>query len=119
MIKELTDPEIDIIVEKLAKKLTDNLKSLIPVKPEYLSVKDAATYCGMSVDHLREQINMGEIPATNIGSPDRATYRISLTNLEEFMKRKEAGALCPPSVRKSRREGLPTSPHLGRKRLSR
>lgn len=119
MISQLTDAEIDRLAEKLAKKLTRFLKELVVTKPEFLSVKDAAIYCGMSVDHVREQIHLGRIPANNISSNDRPTYRVSVENLDKFMVERQAEPLCPPSVRRTRQESLPVSPHLGRKRKAR
>jgi len=70
------------------------------VEQEYLSIGDAQVYTGLSDDHIRRAVVGGTLPASNVGTPDRALYRIKKANIDAWMKEREAGPKAPPRCKK-------------------
>jgi excisionase family DNA binding protein len=66
------------------------------VVPHWLSIKQAATYMSLSQDHVRRAVLGGTLPASNVGTPDRALYRISREAIDRWMQEREAGAILTP-----------------------
>lgn len=66
--------------------------------PEWFTVKHAAATTSLSVTTIRRAILRGELQASNIGSTKRPTWRISRTDLNEWMERKkgETAVAIPP-----------------------
>ena len=62
----------------------------------WFSIKGAAALTGLSPAHIRRAVTGGTLACSNVGSMDRPTYRISREDIEEWMKRRKAGALPPP-----------------------
>src|SRR5687767_1613954 len=77
------------------------------VEPEYLSISDAEAYTGLSDDHIRRAVLGGMLPASNVGTPDRALYRVKKTNIDDWMKEREAGPMPPARRRKKVEQPLP------------
>lgn len=77
---------------------------------EWLSIKQVAEVTSLSADHIRRHVVGGTLPCTNVGTPDRPLYRISLKDLETFMNQRRAGALAPP--KKKGKTPLPYSPFI-------
>jgi len=71
------------------------------VEQEYLSIKEAKVYTGLSDDHIRRAVLGGTLPASNVGTPDRALYRIRRSNIDAWMKEREAGPKPPQRHKKA------------------
>lgn len=63
----------------LAQSATDRLT----LRPEYISLQDAAVLYAVSVDLLRERIRTGEIPAVHAG---RRLIRVRLEDLRRMFR---------------------------------
>src|SRR5262245_19022937 len=66
------------------------------VEQEYLSIKEAKAYTGLSDDHIRRAVTGGTLPASNVGTPDRALYRLKKANIDAWMREREAGPKPAP-----------------------
>jgi excisionase family DNA binding protein len=64
-----------------------------PPTREWLSLQEAATICGISVDTLRRRISTGRLPASRFGAK---LIRVRITDLEELSR-------PVPTVRPTRR----------------
>lgn len=79
--------------------ITDRLGQFdaLPPSAEYLSIKRAATFTGLSQSHLRRAIRKGELPASNQGSQTRPIWRIARRDLVSWMEAKCGGTpIVPP-----------------------
>lgn len=84
----------DAKLAELARKI-DDLAALIrkladaqPSDPEWLSVEDSAKALGMHPESVRKLIRTGQLPAANISSDKRPTYRVSREDLDLFAQSK-------------------------------
>jgi excisionase family DNA binding protein len=66
------------------------------VEQGYFSIKQAAAYTALSGDHVRRAVKGGTLPVSNVGTPDRPLYRISRSDLDAFMRERQAGPKPPP-----------------------
>lgn len=98
--------ELSCLVQKVAVDVSSILKRLEHPGPvqEWFSIKDAAKIVGLSNDHVRRAVTGADLACSNVGTPDRPLYRISRTDLGEYMEQRKSGAL--PRQRKKR-----TLPH--------
>ncbi len=55
---------------------------------EYLSVEQTAATVGVSTKHVRRAMKRGELPYSNIGTNQRATYRIARHDIQTWMESK-------------------------------
>jgi excisionase family DNA binding protein len=78
--------------------------------PEWLDIKRAAVYLSLSGKTIRRAITSGMLPCSSVGTPDRATYRISRKDLDEYMERRKAGAIPRPRKKKNAPEPVKTLP---------
>ncbi len=74
------------------------------------SVKDAARLTGLSDKHIRRAMQCGNLPCSNVGTPDRPTYRFSRADIQTWMDRTKSGAL-PSGRKKKSTPTLPVSRH--------
>jgi excisionase family DNA binding protein len=83
-------------------------------RQEWFNIDQAAALTGLSADHIRRAVVGGVLPCSNVGTPDRALYRISRENIQAWMKEREVGPKPPPrrKTKRERREALPLSPHV-------
>lgn len=58
---------------------------------EYLSIKQAAEYIGISERQVRHWVSKAQLPASNAGGNDRPTYRIARADLIRFMDQRRVG----------------------------
>jgi excisionase family DNA binding protein len=66
---------------------------------EWLTITETARFAGVSEKTIRRSIGKGQLPASNVrGSSRRPTWRIKHTDLEEFLKKNEAGNVLPASL---------------------
>jgi excisionase family DNA binding protein len=105
---------IDATLERLLLPIVEKLKKRLELPPqEWFSIKETAALTGLSADHIRRAVSGGTLPCSNVGTNDRPTYRISRTDIAQWMERRKAGALPPSRRKKNPREmSLPVSPHL-------
>ena len=79
-----------VLLEQLQAKVDALQVSLQP--PEYYSIKQAAKVIDVSPDHIRRAVLGGILPASNIGTTARPTYRIARIDLLAWVgKRKSRG----------------------------
>lgn len=82
---------------KFEQTLTKKLgKGLAGLEAKYLSIKRAARRVGVSDDLIRRAVQAGRLPASNLGSGGRPLYRISTSDLDEWMEKNKGGKLLPP-----------------------
>lgn len=116
MIDQTKDEEMEKLVEQLAIRLTETLKNLSTIPQQYLSIKDTAKYTGLSHDYIRDQITKGLLPASDVGTPGRSTWRLSIADIDKFMQDRKAGAIAAPTLRNAPRAALPPSSHFRQKK---
>ena len=61
------------------------------VPARWLRIANAARYCEVSSKTIRRAILGGSLKASNLGTPGMPMYRISVDELETWMKEREAG----------------------------
>jgi excisionase family DNA binding protein len=71
-------------------------QKLNSVPSEYLSIKDAATVAGLSQTKIRQEVNAGRLPASDIGTDRHPHYRIARTDLQAWMEKNKGRAEAPP-----------------------
>jgi excisionase family DNA binding protein len=54
---------------------------------EYYSPVEAAEVLGVNREHILRLIKSGKIVASNIGTGQRAVYRISITEVQHYLKK--------------------------------
>ena len=54
-------------LDLLASKLVEKMFKQAPVKSDWLNIKDAAIYLGVSVSHIRKAVYEGNLPANRSG----------------------------------------------------
>jgi excisionase family DNA binding protein len=84
------------------------------VSQGYISIKQAATYTGLSPVHIRRAATGGTLPCSNVGTYDRPTYRISRKDIDAWMEKRKAGAFPPPRKKRPDQPQLPVSRHSRR-----
>lgn len=82
---------------------------------EWFSIGETAALIGTEYDHVYRAVKGSVLPASNVGGFDRATYRISRKDIEQWMERTKTNAMPPPR-KKEDRPILPVSRHLPRSR---
>ncbi len=60
-----------------------------PYRDGYITIERAAEITNISDSYLRRVIHSGELPASNIGSAVRPTWRIARKDLDEWMRKKQ------------------------------
>jgi excisionase family DNA binding protein len=90
----------------------------MPVEQELFSIDAVATMTGLSAAHVRRAVKGGTLVSSNMGTPDRALYRISRENVHRWVKEREAGAKPPPGrvgINRRKPEKAPPPPcrHFG------
>jgi excisionase family DNA binding protein len=73
------------------------------VEQEYLSIRVAEVYTGLSDDHIRRAVTGGTLPCSNVGTPGRALYRMRRSNLHAWMRERESGPKPPARRQKTER----------------
>jgi len=63
---------------------------------DYLKIRSVAETTQLSESHIRRAIRCGDLPASNVGTPDHPTWRISRKDLVEWMDRKKGGTSKVP-----------------------
>lgn len=109
----MDEDRIAKLIEQATERAVKKMLQGMDVRQEYLSLKDAAVYCGLSKNHLRSQIQMGLLPASDIGTPAKPNYRLSRTNLDKFMKDRETGPVRLPTSSLRPDKIIPVSKHFG------
>jgi excisionase family DNA binding protein len=66
--------------------------ALNPPPREWLSLREAATILGISVDTLRRSVSSGKLPASRLG---RRLIRVRITDLERLYRPIPAGDELP------------------------
>jgi excisionase family DNA binding protein len=90
------------VVERLERiEALLNARANALLAPEFYSIRQAAKVVGVSADHLRRAVTNGVLPASNVGTMSRPTYRISRADLLAWVERGKAGATLPASRRKT------------------
>jgi len=107
--------------ERIAKAVEERLTTLVEKlktnlgrpQQEWLSISQAAQVVSLSGTHIRRAIVGGMLPASNVGTPDRPTYRIHRNDLNAWMEKRKHGALpTPRRKRKAEPRPMPRSPHF-------
>ena len=62
----------------------------------YFKIREVAETTRLSESHIRRAIRRGDLPASNVGTPDHPTWRISRKDLVEWMDRKKGGTSKVP-----------------------
>lgn len=106
----MTSEQVTIqLLESLSAKLDAIAASLqAQPSPEFYSIKQASRMVGVSCDHIRRAVVGGVLACSNVGTLNRATYRISRVDLLAWLERQKAGPISP-SQKKSR--SVPLSRH--------
>jgi excisionase family DNA binding protein len=99
-------------LEALAARLEALADALQCPAPEFYSIKQAAQVVSVSADHIRRAVTGGWLPASNVGTPARPTYRISRADLLAWVDQGKSGGVLA-----SRRKvtPLPASRHHHRR----
>lgn len=98
--------EADLQIIERARQLVEQLELRIAAPPqEWYSIKETAIITGLSPDLVRDAVLGGNLPTSNMGSPDRALYRISRAAIYAWMKDRETGP--KPARRRRLQEKLP------------
>lgn len=109
--------ETDLQIIERARVLVEQLELRIQAPPqEWYSIKETAIMTGLSSDLVRDAVLGGNLPTSNMGSPDRPLYRISRSAIYTWMKDREAG---PKPARRRRLQDklpLPASRHFRTKK---
>ena len=63
---------------------------------DYLTIRSVAETTQLSESHIRRAIRSGDLPASNVGTPDHPIWRISRKDLVEWMDRKKGGTSKVP-----------------------
>ena len=65
--------------------------------PAYFTIRAVAETTRLSDSHIRRAIRRGDLPASNLGTPDHPIWRVSRGDLIDWMDRKKGGpAKVPP-----------------------
>ena len=62
----------------------------------YFRIREVAETTRLSESYIRRAIRSGDLPASNVGTPDHPTWRISRKDLVEWMDRKKGGTSKVP-----------------------
>jgi excisionase family DNA binding protein len=62
----------------------------------YFKIGEVAETTRLSESCIRRAIRSGDLPASNVGTPDHPTWRISRKDLVEWMDMKKGGIKIPP-----------------------
>jgi hypothetical protein len=62
----------------------------------YFKIREVAETTRLSESHIRRAIQRGDLPASNVETPDHPIWRISRKDLIEGMDRKKGGTKIPP-----------------------
>ena len=62
----------------------------------YFKIREVAETTRLSESHIRRAIRRGDLPASNVGTPDHPIWRISRKDLVEWMDRKKGGTSKVP-----------------------
>jgi excisionase family DNA binding protein len=89
-----------VTVEERLERIEAMLRGALQ-PPEFYSIKGAAGVVGVSSDHIRRAVVGGILPASNIGTPSRPTYRIARTDLLAWVEKGKAGGFTPASRKRS------------------
>ena len=69
----------------------------LPPGLDYLTIRSVAETTQLSESHIRRAIRCGDLPASNVGTPDHPIWRISRKDLVEWMDGKKGGiSKVPP-----------------------
>ena len=62
----------------------------------YFKIREVAETTRLSESHIRRAVRRGDLPASNVGTPDHPIWRISRKDLVEWMDRKKGGTSKVP-----------------------
>jgi hypothetical protein len=62
----------------------------------YFKIREVTDTTGLSESYIRRAIRRGDLPASNVGTPDHPIWRISHKDLVEWMDRKKGGTSKVP-----------------------
>jgi excisionase family DNA binding protein len=102
--------DVAAILETALRPIRAELESLrlrrdvINEASDYLSIKGAAEAIDVSATHIRRAVVSRDLPASNVGSEARPTYRISREDLDAWMRRRREGPV-------TRAAAVPASRH--------
>jgi excisionase family DNA binding protein len=65
---------------------------------EYLSIKEVASFAGLSPSKIRREIKAGRLAAYDTGTPSHPHYRIAKTDLLSWLEKNKGGRNVPPEV---------------------
>jgi excisionase family DNA binding protein len=94
-VREMLLPTLQQISESLDHLRLDRRSPAVrsdeanPSRSGYVTIERAAEITTISDSHLRRVIRSGELPASNIGTAARPTWRISRKDLDDWMQRKQ------------------------------
>jgi excisionase family DNA binding protein len=81
---------LQAVERRLAERPSD------PPPAEYLCIRQAAAFAGLSSTKIRREIKAGRLPASDAGTPRRSHYRIRRADLEAWMEKNKGGSRLPP-----------------------
>lgn len=85
---------VEMVIQRLGIKPSDHS---LPAK-EFYSIKEAAAITSLSPEHIRKAVVGGTLKSSDVGTLAHPLYRISRTNLMQWLAEREFGAK-PPSKR--------------------
>jgi excisionase family DNA binding protein len=62
----------------------------------YFRIREVAETTRLSESHIRRAMRRGDLPASNVGTPDHPIWRISRRDLVEWMDRNKGGTSKVP-----------------------
>jgi excisionase family DNA binding protein len=76
---------------------------------QFLTPPDIADQLGCNADRVRNWINSGQLPASNIGDRSRPRWRIRKTDFDDFLMRRSNQSEVPPTPPRRRRRPTASS----------
>ena len=89
--------------------VVNTLAQRVSEEPQWYSVSNVATLTKLSTTHIRRSIEAGILPASNLGTVERACYRVSREDLTKWMESRKAGAAVIKKLAASPKQ--PTIPY--------
>lgn len=102
---------MDDVLKRVEELLARLEKQVDMPRQEWYSINQAAAYCGLSPKHVRRAVVGGMLPVSNVGTPNRALYRVSRIDLEGWLQERKAGPKPPRGRKKKGAEAPYVSRH--------
>ena len=85
-IQRLVDSAVNAVETRLANVFEQVERFQGAIRPEYLSIAQAADYTGLSAKHIRRAIRRGDLLCANTGTGKRPKYSIARTHIADWME---------------------------------